>query len=93
MDYSAIHKALKAVGLTWKMAAEATGCSSHHLMNVSARRAESRPVAVALSALIHKDVAEVFPDIPRYQVDQKAAREERVAAAKAQLEEAGLRVA
>ncbi|MDH5184994.1 MAG: hypothetical protein OEX12_14015 [Gammaproteobacteria bacterium] len=93
MDYSAIHQALKDEGLTWAMAAEAIGCSPHHLMNVSARRAESRPAAVALSALIHLDVAVVFPDVPRYQVDQKAARKERLAAAKAQLEEAGLRVA
>ena len=87
MIYSAIHRALKNEGLTWAIAAEAIGCSPHHLMNVSARRAESRPAAVALSALIRRDVAEVFPDIPRYQTDQKAERRARVEQAKVQLQQ------
>lgn len=92
MNYSAIHQALKDEGLTWAMAAEAIGCTPHHLMNVSARRAESRPAAVAMAALIGRDVAEVFPDIPRYRDDQKAARRARVERAKEQLDSIGLRM-
>lgn len=93
MKYEAIHQALNEAGLTWKMAAEAIGCTSHHLMNVSARRCESRPAAVAIATLIGKDVTEVFPDVPRYQEDQSALRRSRIEEAKAKLESAGLRMA
>jgi len=90
MNYSAIHQALKNKGFTWSVASEAIGCSPHHLMNVSARRAESRRAAVALSALVGCDVAEMFPDIPRYQEDQKAERQAQVSKARDQLKSAGL---
>lgn len=92
MKYKAIHQALRDTGLTWKMTAEAIGCTPHHLMNVSARRCESRPAAVALAALIERDVAEIFSDVPRYQEDQKQIRSDRVRAAKEKLESAGLRM-
>ena len=93
MNYSAIRTALEGVGLNWTLAAEAIGCSPHHLMNVCARRAESQPAAKALAALIGKEVSDVFPDIPRYQEDRKADRANRLAEAKARLAEAGVRVA
>lgn len=93
MNYKAIHQGLKKKGLTWTMAAEAIGCSPHHVMNISARRAESRPVAAALAALLERDISEVFPDIPRYAEDRKAERRARVEQAKAQLQSAGMRMA
>lgn len=93
MNYTSIHQALKAQGFNWRIASEAIGCSPHHLMNVSARRVESRPVAVALATLVKKDVAIVFPDIPRYQIDHKSVRKHRLSVAKAQLASAGLRSA
>jgi len=93
MNYSEISEALKGVDLNWTLAAEAMGCSPHHLMNVCARRAESQRVALALGALIERNVADIFPDIPRYNDDRRAARANRVSDAKARLAKAGLRAA
>lgn len=83
MNYSEIHDELKENGLSWTIAAEAIGCSPSHLMNVCYRRAGSRKVAVAVSALIHKDVEEVFPDVPRYKKDRNAERKTKLKKAKA----------
>ncbi len=90
MNYNEIYKALHKQGLTWGISADAIGCSSSHLMNVASRRAESKTVALKLAALVQKDVAEVFPDIPRYKSDAKSDRQARIDKAKARLAEAGL---
>lgn len=90
MNYTQIHKALKQQGLSWVAVAEVIDCTSQHVMNVCARRAESIRVAKAISVLIHKSVSEVFPDVPRYQEDRKAERKNRLDEAKALLAEAGL---
>ena len=92
MKYEAIHQALRANGFTWAMAGEAIGCSGHHVMGVASRRHTSRRAAVAFSALIDKDVSEVFPDVPQYHRDPKAERHARIQEAKAKLESAGLRM-
>lgn len=89
MNYQEIHQALKARGMTWGVAAEAIGCTLSHLMNVCARRAESPRVGNAVSVLIRKRVADVFPDKPRYQNDPKVQRAERLNEARKQLEKAG----
>ncbi len=90
MNYSEIYEALKAKDLNWSLSAKAIGCSTSHLMNVAARRAESKSVAKSLSFLIDKPLSDVFPDIPRYQKDLRAKRESTLADAKARLAEAGL---
>ena len=90
MNYNQIHEALKEKGLSWITAAEAIGCTHQHVMNVCSRRAESIRVAKSIAVLIDKNVAQVFPDVPRYQEDKKAARRARLEQARAQLEEAGL---
>lgn len=90
MNYSQIHKALKDEGLSWAAAGEAIGCTYQHVMNVCARRVESPRVAKSIALLIHKDVAEVFPDKPRYLSDSKTLRQTKIDQAKARLAEAGL---
>ena len=93
MNYSEIHDELKENGLSWTIAAEAIGCSPSHLMNVCDRRAGSRKVAVAVSALIHKNVETVFPDVPRYTEDRTAERQTKVKKARARLAELALHTA
>lgn len=94
MKYKQIHKALKDKGLSWAAVGKALGCSYQHVMNVSARRADSERVAKAVALLIEKDVSEVFPDKPQYWSESKAdQKKSRVEKAKALLEEAGLAVA
>ena len=93
MNHTEIHQALKKQDLNWRIAAEAIGCSPHHLMNITARRGKSRATAVALCVLLGRDVASVFPDISSYHSDPKVDRKTRVQHAKAQLAEAGLRTA
>ena len=87
MNYSEIHDELKENGLSWTIAAEAIGCSPSHLMNVCERRAGSRKVAIAVSALIHRSVETVFPDVPRYKNDPTAERQIQLKKAKARLAE------
>jgi len=93
MTYSDIHKALKGKGLTWAIAAKAMGCSPQHLMSVCARRIDSPRIAKAVSLLIGKEVGKVFDDKPKYLIDKKQAREEKILAATALLKEAGLAAA
>ena len=90
MNYSEIYTALKDQGFTWQIAADAIDCSASHVMNVAARRGESKSVAKKLSALIGKDVSDVFPDIPRYQENNEVKRQSKLMDAKARLENAGL---
>lgn len=90
MNYKQIHQALKAKGLSWLVAGEVIGCTHQHVMNVCARRAESLRVARSIAVLIEKDIAVVFPDIPRYQSDVKTERQAKIDQAKARLAEAGL---
>lgn len=93
MNYEQIHKALKDEGLSWAAVGEASGCTYQHVMNVCSRRVESPRIAKAIALLIHKDVAKVFPDKPRYTEDKKADRQSKVSDAKARLIEAGLAAA
>ena len=89
MDSQAIHLTLQQSGLTWAAAAEAIGCSPSTLMNIAARRTTSRKLARQLCLLLGRNVAEVFPDIPRYAEPSRAemhqamvrAARERLAAA------------
>jgi len=93
MKYSQIHQALKDEGFSWVSVAEALGCSGQHVMNVCSRRVESPRIGKAVALLIDKDVAEVFPDKPRYTEDKKADRKAKISDAKARLIEAGLAAA
>ncbi|MEJ1402528.1 MAG: hypothetical protein RPU61_03290 [Candidatus Sedimenticola sp. (ex Thyasira tokunagai)] len=93
MNYEAIHNALKSEGVSWSVVAESLGCTPQHVMNVCARRAESQRIALAISAILQRDVSEIFPEIPRYKVDRKAERQKRVQVAARRLEAAGLKVA
>lgn len=94
MNYKQIHKALEDKGLSWTAVGTALGCSYQHVMNVSARRADSKRVAKAVALLIEKDVSDVFPDKPQYANESKAEQKKsKVEQAKARLEEAGLAVA
>lgn len=90
MNYKQIHAALKAEGLTWEDTGQAIGVAYQHVMNVCSRRTESPRVAKAVSVLIHKEVSEVFPDVPRYSQDPELSRQARIDKAKARLAEAGL---
>lgn len=90
MNYKQIHQALKNQGLSWIAAGEVIGCTHQHIMNVCSRRAESPRVAKSIAVLINKDVADVFPDVPRYQEDHKAERQMILNNAKERLAEAGL---
>jgi hypothetical protein len=90
MNYGAIHQALKDHGYSWRVAAEAIGCTPQHLMNISARRSESQYVARALAVLIGSNVAEVFPDIPRYQFNKQMVHDLKVLEAKDRLAKSGL---
>lgn len=71
--------------MTWGIVASAIGCSSSHLMNVAARRADSKTVAEKLSKVLEKPVAEVFPDKPKYHGDKKADRQSKVSGLKQML--------
>ncbi len=93
MNYAAIHQALKKEHLTWAVVADSLGCSQYHVMNVCARRSESQRVALAISAILQRDVSEVFPDVPRYQDDRKADRDRVARIAADRLAAAGLKVA
>jgi DNA-binding XRE family transcriptional regulator len=90
MNYGAIHQALKDCGYSWRVAAEAIGCTPQHLMNISARRSESQFVARALAALIGKEVEDIFPDIPRYQFNKQTLHDLKVLEAKNRLAESGI---
>lgn len=83
MDYSEIYEALKAKDFNWPICADAIGCSSSHVMNVAARRGESKTVAKKLAAIIGKPVQEVFPDKPNYHEDKTAKRDAKVSDVKA----------
>ena len=93
MTYSEIHKALKDNGLTWGAASEAIGCTPVHLMNVCSRRADGARVAKAVSVIIDAEVADVFPDKPRYSEDRGKIKAECISAAKEKLKTAGLEAA
>lgn len=90
MNYAAIHKALKDVGMTWVIAAEAIGCAPSNLMGVAGRRTQSRPVAKRLALLINRDISEIFPDVPAYsEPDPADQRRLAVEAARQRLADAG----
>ena len=88
MDYSAIHKALKANKYNWVMAAEVAKCTPTHVMNVASRKAQSARVGKILAALVGRPVAIVFPDKPAYQKDKAAERAKHLADAELQVNQA-----
>ena len=91
MNYNAIHTELKKHGFTWEVVAKSLGKSASTVMNVAARRAQGRSIAVGLAALLDKDVTEVFPDISQYhEPSRKTVREENIAKAQERLKAAGL---
>ncbi len=91
MDYTEIHNAVKAVGLTWATAARSIGCSPSNLMGVAKRRANSRPVAQRLALLIDKPLSEIFPDVPAYaEPAVTELRQASIEAARKRLIDAGL---
>ncbi len=88
MDYKEIHEALKQKGLNWSICAEAFGRSASHIMNVAARRAGSKHVAIKLSKAIGKPISTVFPDVPSYYEEEKErSRQTKISALKAALSE------
>ncbi len=66
MDYTTIYRALNAKGLNWSTAASAMQCSPSSVMNIAARRSQSRKIGRGIATLISCDVADVFPDVPYY---------------------------
>lgn len=91
MKYQDIHSALRREGMNWRVAAEAIGCTSQHLMNVCSRRTESRPTAMRLAIILKNDVTTIFPDVPRYsEPSRKSVHAERVAEARERIAAAGL---
>lgn len=88
MNYVEIHEALKKNGYSWALVASALNCSDSNVMHIAARRGNSVRVARAISAMIGKDVLEVFPDKPFYKNDKAAEREKKLDQAMAQIDQA-----
>ncbi|PHS33409.1 MAG: hypothetical protein COA95_00025 [Methylophaga sp.] len=90
MNYSEIHKALKDEGLTWVMVADSIGCNYSHVINVCARRTDSKKVAKSVALLIDKDICNVFPDKPDYQENKETKKAVIISDARTRLVAAGL---
>ncbi|MCC5855922.1 MAG: DNA-binding protein [Idiomarina sp.] len=59
------------------MVAEALGKSPSIITKVVSRQAKSRLVAEAIARILQRDVKDVFPDVPEYQLAPVASGEER----------------
>ena len=66
MDAKHILNALHSKGLSYRRLANMLDVSKALISNVSARRASSHRIAVALATAIDKPIEQVFPDVPAY---------------------------
>jgi len=85
-----IKKALEIRGLDWASAAAAIGKSRSMVYSVAARTNTSRPVALALCALIESTPDKAFPDVVAYHVDPEEDRAEAIEAGRERIRAAGL---
>lgn len=84
MNKDQIKKELAARGFDFSMLAEVIGKSPSLISKVASRQARSQVVALAIAKALGVSVAEVFPDVPAYQL-QKPGNEEQRAARQAEL--------
>lgn len=68
---------LGKLGYDFSMLAEAIGKSPSLISKVASRQAKSRFVAEAMVKILDRSMAEVFPDVPEYQLARPANEAER----------------
>ena len=77
MDRDQIRMALGKLGYDFSMLAEAIDKSPSLISKVASRQAKSRFVAESIAKVLGMTVAQVFPDVPEYQLVKPASEQER----------------
>lgn len=77
MDRDQIRIALGKLGYDFSMLAEAIGKSPSLISKVASRQAKSRFVAESIAKVLGLPVAQVFPDVPEYQLIKPSTEQER----------------
>lgn len=90
MEHQNIKAALAVKGYSLKAAAQAMDRSYLQLYNTTKRKAKSKYVAKAISILLDKEVAEVFPDCPEYYENLTEKQNQKIHDGREKLIKAGL---